>query len=960
MTSMKKTVIGFIILILLTGGAAVPVWATPYLTVTQTAPDAYPNDSNGQLYQVTFKNTGDQTARNVTVDLDIPNTGFIFRPETVTAARNGTALTPLVSGTDPVTIAFSSEVDLAVNDTLVVTYRLATGISIGGGEHYVLHVTGYYNDGITGFNDQDEQIIMVKSGIIEVTLTPIAPNPCEAYRGNQITLEARITNSGDGSLFAIPFHMDWGSGFGSPVPVPAQSNISPTLNGNRYEIILAEIPAGQSRYFRFQLTVAGYQDFSLSLTAANPAEAGIEYSDSIIFNLLVRQPKIVVTAPDITFEYGAAKTVDITITNDNASGKQGTAREFKLITAIDPVMTVSNLAAGWTYAGGVFTYTANGGVLAAGQTVHLTFDAVPKNIQNLVGGINGHILMTPSYQNDIDQSFSSPVVNPAWSVANVPVLTVSQSLQSEATDGDNFRVFLGERFTFKITVHLTKISKWQSNIVLTNNVPGDFTVTAATAGAGTVSRSGNNITWTLTPTQAAGDPVLTVNATATSDPDRAGNFINSTASASGDTIWGCTLAYNAAIAIYLQSRDAGSDYSYETKSIKNLPVEGSYDVCGKDGKNIIQYQLDYTFDAGSTGTWTGSWVADGMDRSQTYVAGTAQYKTGAGSWTDIPEDSIISTNPLKFDLGFLKALFGDNDSVAGKSVSFQYRLSLTNGSLAAGATTVYTFLSRTDLMLAGAAGGHGVGSERHFYQGVFVSISRAAMTIDMSISSTVTKGQIIRPAITIGKPTLWDNNSVVVTLKNYGHYSYIGNPTYTGFGGKIPTVNITQSYPDTVTFTFDGPLEANQGGTIAFDVVKTDDDNFNLEAQLDFNDGLNVHTTRTDTATPDIQLEGNFSVTVNPNPVKVTAHSLTWQMTVTNIGNGRSYATVFRDTLKNFMAYQSSTVDGVSAAPAVLDLGTAPGDYPGSWTIWTPMRPGSFRSPSIPTVLPLISPMAAN
>jgi uncharacterized repeat protein (TIGR01451 family) len=930
--SMRKTFISFIIMILLLGGIAVPVWATPYLTVTQTAPDAYPNDGIGQLYQVSFKNTGDQTARNVTVGINIPDNGFTFRTGTVTATKNGVPLTPMTSGTDPVTITFSSQVDLAVNDTLVVTYRLATGISILGGEHYVLRVTGYYNDGTNNFNDQDEQIILVKAGVIDVSLTPISPNPCEAYRGDQITLEARITNSGDGSLFAIPFHMDWGSGFGSPVLVTAQSNVTPTLNGNRYEITLDEIPAGQSRYFRFKLTVSSYLNFGLTLTATSPAEGGKEYTDSIIFNLLVKQPLIQITAPDITFEYGVTKAVDITITNDNTSGNQGTAREFKLTTTINTVMTVTNLAAGWTYASGVFTYNTGGGVIAAGQTIHLTFDVVPINIPNLVEGINGYIKMTPSYKNDIDQVLSSPIVNPAWSVANVPVLTVSQALESEATDGDNFRVFLGEHFTFRITVHLTKVTKWQSNIVLVDNIPADFTVTGATAGSGTVNRTGNNITWTLTPAQASSSPVLTVTATATTNPDRAGNFINNTSSASGTTIWlSCTLTYNITITIYLQSRDAGSDYTYETKSVKNLPAEGSFDVCGKDGKNIILYQLDYTFDFGSTGTWTGSWVEDGMDRSQTYVANSLQYKIGAGDWTNIPGGSIISTNPLRFSLGFLKALFGDVESVAGKSVSFHYQLSLTNSSLTAGTTTVYTFLSRTDLMLAGASGGRVIGGEHHFYQGVFVPISRAVMSIDLNISSTVTKGQTIRPTITIGKPTVWDNNNMVVTVKTYGHYSYIGNPTYTGFGGLTPTVNITQSYPDTFTFTFGSPLEVNQGGTIAFDVVKTDDADFSLEAQLDFDDDLSIHTTHTDTASPDIELEGNFSITVNPDPVKVTAHTLTWQVAVTNIGNGQAYGPVFTNVLKDFMTYQSSTVDGVPASPTVTDLGN--GTHRVSWSL---------------------------
>jgi uncharacterized repeat protein (TIGR01451 family)/fimbrial isopeptide formation D2 family protein len=937
----KQFGISFVILLLLVFGLAAPVLAIPKLAVVQTVPDAYVNDSTGQQYTVVFTNTGDLPAQNVTADVRVKkgggfDTGFSFRNGTVVARKNGGApLTANVTGTNPAQITFSPQLDLAVGDQLEIAYQLATDNSVTSGELDVLRVTGYYSNGGYNYNDPDERIVAI--GLLTVTLTPISPLPFEEYRDNQVTLEARITNnSSAGSMFGVPFHVDWGSGFGSPSLV--SGDLTPALNGNSYETNITELQAGQSKYFRFRLTVTGYQDFSLLLTA-KPGSPGVEYTDSVIFNLLIHQPKIEITTPDIEFEYGSSQSVDWTIFNNNASGNQGPAREFKLVTTIDAVMAISNLAAGWSYANGTFTYTANSGVINQGQTVHLTFDITPKNIVSLIEGLNGRIRITPSYKNDIDQLLSTPINNPGWSVLNVPVISVTTAIDSEATDGDNFRVFLSEHFTFKFTVQITHTTKWQigQNIVLdlTNTIPSDFVVTG-TSGVGIIDRTGNNITWTLTRAQAAGNPILSVNATATSDPDRAGRFISNPydypARVTGQTIWSCTLTATDTFDVYLQSRDAGADYTYETKSIKNLPAEGSYDVCGKDGKNIILYQLKYTFGAGSTGTWTGSWVSDGMDRGQTYVAGTSQYSTdGGNTWTDVPGGSIVSTNPLQYDLGFLKGIFSNNDSVAGKTVYFHYQLSLTNASLAAGTAMVYTFLSQTDLMLANASGGHVVGSEHHFYQGVLVPISRAAMNLWSSYSDTVTKGETVRVTIHVDKLTPWDNNNLVVTINMQGHYSYIGNPAYTGFDGLTPTVNLPLTYPDQVTFTLPAPLEVNQSGTIAFDMVKTDDADFSLASQLDFDDDLSVHTIDTYTESPEVELEANFSVTVNPNPVKVTTHTLTWTITATNMGTGRAYNRVLETILKNFMVYQSSTVDGVPASPTTADLGN--GTTKISWTL---------------------------
>ncbi len=927
--------------------------ADPYLRIIQTVPDAFINDAAGRTYQAQIDNTGDATAQNATFSIE-PPTGFTYKTGTLTAVYtpNGGGATPVtlqLSGANPVDITFATPIDLAPGDKIAFTYQLTTAASVAAGNTYYVTFNDYYSDGVKAYHEIDQQLIDIKSGLINLTVTPISPLPFQARRGEFITLEACLTNDGEGSLFGVDFGVNWGGNFNAPQLVgvggtASHVELTPIAAGNGYQVTTGEIPAGHSVFFRYRLTVSDFQNsFALTGFATDPALGTI--TASAFFTFIMNQPNISINPHPITVDYGFPTSVAIDITNHSA-GNQGPARQFVLNTNINSLFTVTNLGAGWTYANGVFTYdAAGGGVINEGQTVTLTFDAAIANPAALRGNVSGQLAIRPAYQNDLDQPFSYPVSYQNYSISNVPTLNLTQNIVTASTDNDNYRVFLDEPFQLKYTLTLTQVAKWNGqDIVFTYIVPTDFILGAVAATLGNVTETDGVITWRMTPAQAAASPTLAVNVQTTGDWNRAGNFIDNSANVKGTSILNCLISDTENSSFFLESRNEPAVFVRETKSVQNTPADGMFDVCGTvSNKNQIEYQLDYRFDASSGGVWTGSVWTEGMERAQVYLAGTATYSIDGGAvWHDVPSGSILGVTPLQIDLGFLKTAFGADDQVRSRHVLFRYKLGLTNASLTPGATGSDSFLARTDLVIAGASNGAVTGDgQHHFYQGVFVRIYRAAMSLTTSFStSTVSKGQLLRMTVNVNKLTAANNNNLTITLKTNGSYSYRGNLTTGGFGGMTPTATITAAYPDTITFSFPAPLTVNEGGSLQFDLVKTDAASYSVQTQLDFDDDLGIHFNAANNLTPTICLTGSLSLQTSPTPAQVNNKTVAWEMQVTNIGDGTAYGVTFDDVLKNILTYSASTLDGSPASPTVADQGN--GTTKISWSLGD-LNPGESR-----------------
>lgn len=949
----SKILLIFIIAMFFILGLAVPVMANPTLRVVQTVPDTYILDTTGETYIATITNVGDTTAQNIAVKIVIP-AGFslIGTPTAVykTDSNDSGISLPITVTTDSssFSIAFNPALSLKPNEIAVITYQLATTQEVTPGDTSVNTITVKENydyqdvdDNTVQTNENYEHLVYVKQGQIKVTLTPVDPNPLKASRGDTITLEAKLTNTGDGPLYNVNFQAAWGDNFSSAVLISNESNISPQPSGNAFVYnnndLSHPLQAGDSIYFEYQLTISDYQTgkFNLSSSAtSSPDSPGNPASASTIFNFVVYQPSISIIADKITMDYGDNPTTAHIVIKNNGNGP---ARQFSLNTDINTVFTISDVSSGWTYAGGVFTYQDE---IKAGDSVTLTFAVTPASPQSLLKNpVTGTILITPSYLNDIDQPFSYPVTYQSYEIDNVPTLNLSQIINSEATDGDNSRIYLGEEIQFVLTPTLTLPGKWKAgtDIVLTEVVPNGLSIDSFSAsGVGTLVKTDNKtLQWTLTPDQANNSPSMMINLTATSNPDEANTTIVNSATVSGTTLC-CNLSVTRNVSLYLQSRDSTADFSYESKTLVNKPAEGSYDVGGKDGKNLVEYQVEYNFGASSGGFWTDSVMSDLLDQAQTYFNDALhqpQYRIGTeGDWTPIPTGSIHAGTTLDFDLSFLTGALGGNAAVQGQRVFFRYWLELTDASLplGSGKPTSDTFTSVTKLVLNGATGGAGVGNV--FYEGVFVPISRAALNLGIHLGSTeVSKGQRVHATLqvsnvqftSINGDTPWNKKDLVISVttptasgSSNGSYSYRGPLTLdttsvSGFNGQIPQVVFTSDTPEKVQFVFSSPV--TEGGTIAFDLVKTDSNNYTIQTGLSFKDDLGDTSNATASYTPTSCEQGKLSIIVSPDPIQIISNSVTWQIQVTNIGDGTAYGVVVEDNLNGVLNYVSSTTTATAA-----------------------------------------------
>ncbi|ETR65690.1 MAG: hypothetical protein OMM_13862, partial [Candidatus Magnetoglobus multicellularis str. Araruama] len=372
-------------------------------------------------------------------------------------------------------------------------------------------------------------------------------------------------------------------GTGLIEPELIDGNLTPELNGQRFQVRIDSLPGGETRFFKYSVKVNECENLELDVGAINPCEPNLTYTDDDSPKLLLKQPNIKIIAENATIQYCGKGTMKINVMNvDEPQGSRGPASNLKLNASIPSNVSISNITEGWTYANDVFSYDTR--FIPAGETQVLAFDLTPKaNCTNT----SGTIMINPVHDNICNDPFTPPGTIASYSSEAPP--TVSLNMTGSASGEENYRIFLGEEVVFTITPKVTFPEKWQDNIIITDTIPDTFTIGDINTTVGTFERTDNTLTWTLTPDEAALSPNLTVTTTASDDPCDSGQHISNSASLLDvTTSCGCVMDASASVSFYLQSK--GLADIVEVRQINNLPEQGGYDVCESlQAEYIVQY-----------------------------------------------------------------------------------------------------------------------------------------------------------------------------------------------------------------------------------------------------------------------------------------------------------------------------------------------------------------------------------
>ncbi|MFH1499462.1 MAG: hypothetical protein ABII82_16755, partial [Verrucomicrobiota bacterium] len=328
-------------------------------------------NTTGDTFSVTYVNNGDATAFDFTPVVTLPVGGnFSYVPGTAqvvtTPATPGLTVSAVQVGTQLNFTFAPAGYDLPAGTSITLSYGLRTDTAISSGTYQLTHNRTFaLTDGgaqeAPGVNAL--QNILVQAGATTLNVTP--KQQVRAV-GETAEFTVTITNTGLGGLFDIVLD-ESAINPGNNLQLTSMVQTGPlpltaVANGAGDVLTLPYLAPGAA----FTATVEAVVESCgtiINIVTTTDRTGDTAASDQAPVQLDLQQPLVGYAAPAIVLDYNDPVPVSLTINNTGA----GDARTFTLHSTLPArAVTISNVGAGWTYnAGtGVFTLTANGGVIA--------------------------------------------------------------------------------------------------------------------------------------------------------------------------------------------------------------------------------------------------------------------------------------------------------------------------------------------------------------------------------------------------------------------------------------------------------------------------------------------------------------------------------------------------------------------------------------------------------------------
>ncbi|MFZ5919254.1 MAG: hypothetical protein ACOYZ7_20170 [Chloroflexota bacterium] len=890
-----------------------PAAPIPGLEVTVTAPESVSaGNFYGDAYTVTIRNPCNPiTATGLSITATIPASGFTYlegSASLVSAMSGAIAITDAY--TDPL-VAWTplTPFDLNPCDILTLTFRLTTDGDAVSGQR--LDVNAVYENppGDPGRTNGGVNVPVGRGNLF----VEKSPSIQDATYGDVIVWTVQVGNTGLGAVYSTTLADNFGAGYTS-------------TNASELAVSPFHLAIGERRTFAVTATVNSCNNLTNTALAAwnigneeGDGTAANPVSDTVDVAYLLESPDITLAGNSLVFEYctPASKTVVVTATNSG-----GPALDFLLdsnITGSLPFV-VGNVDARWSYdaGSGLFTLLENGGVLAAGQQLSLTFVVTPTFDVCTGDGGDGTFHFQAQYDDPCGLHFDgrSTDVDYQYGSGDLPDLAVAK------TSSDRY-VYTGDTLQFYVDFEAINVQNISGTVVITDNVPAGFAVTGASAAVGIITQTGNLLLWTI-PVSGTGDRSgrMTISATVVDDVGLCEAYSARSNTAQASAAVACPtcppLTASGATEVIIQNTTGMA----EPKSMAS-----DFQVCG-----AIAVSNRYTV---TVGDWGGVVFTETLGHDDGVPAddvppGTLTYQPGSLSvvidGVDVTAGiTLVQTSPqLVLDFGGITLV-----PTGTRAITIAYSLYISDDVLA-GAPEISFF----DWSAFAVPGSGSCTNDNTLYQGVDITLRRADLQIDISPDSFV-GCETVPVVLTVSDPDLVAEGlvaeNIVVTFTvgspDFGSidpadFSYGG-----GFAGNPVTVTVGSNV---ITWTFQNPLTQTgaTSGTITFSMTRSCGGN-PLSAGVRFDDRCGVTYSNTD-ANNDTVEAPDVRLFVTPDTYVVNENVARWRMYLTNVGDGIAGRVLLTDTLGAGLRFISYTTD----YPAQVSRLTAPPFDPGEDIVW--------------------------
>ncbi len=466
-------------------------------------------NTDGDLYTVTLRSIATYTMTGVSFEVN-PSSGFFFKGGTATGTHSAYGPITFVQPTSDTTpdANFVLRVaepfpanSVASGETITLVMRIGTDPYPKSGQPLIVTARSGNVGAELACNTVRENIATGRGHLYvrKSAATPVG------QLGGLVTFTVYLDNTGLGSVYNAVITDTPGAGL-TLVSITPPGMTAPEIKPN--DTVSYSVTARVNSCVNTSNVVAaawpvGNVNNTATFTNPSTAQAGISVANP--------QPSIAIQGqlPDITWcETSVPYTFQVPLTITNSAGP---AANFALTPARQGAtganFTFSTDTPGWVTNGNVFSYTANSGLLAGGETIYMTLTLTYNSTvcENDAGSFN----LTPSYSDAcfplIRNNGSAAAFN--LSAPNVPSLTLDKQSSIDAARLEVVRP--GDTVYFTVTVSGdSNATNPVGTILITDTLPASLVasdlITITTPGA---TRVGNRVYYaanvSTTPTYTA-------------------------------------------------------------------------------------------------------------------------------------------------------------------------------------------------------------------------------------------------------------------------------------------------------------------------------------------------------------------------------------------------------------------------------------------------------------------------